>query len=343
MAASVEGVLRLRLSAADLSRTVVRSVPAVMTEMAAAGMLLHRANPPARLRWWLARTRASLRPVMRPFLDLTAGGEAAPDFLTPTGAGADFDTELDKVLATPSERASAQVRTLRRAGLLPDRADDAVAMPRLAVAMRAFYQVAVRPYWQEFADAIHADRAARGRALADRGIEHVLRGLSPYLHWQTRTLSYECAAGRDVELCAAGRGVALVPSYLAWGPAVLDVGSAPIELWYPISIERPPPPVAESLSKLLGRTRAAVLVAVGAGRSTTELADHLRVSVASASQHTAVLRAAGLISTRRNGQAVVHNLTPLGEQLLAHDTGEPGGIGERRLATSVHAHRHHVG
>ncbi|MEE3920031.1 helix-turn-helix domain-containing protein [Micromonospora sp. BRA006-A] len=41
-----------------------------------------------------------------------------------------------------------------------------------------------------------------------------------------------------------------------------------------------------------------------------------RVSVATASEHAATLRAAGLITTRRDGAAVRHCLTPLGEQVL---------------------------
>jgi DNA-binding transcriptional ArsR family regulator len=71
-----------------------------------------------------------------------------------------------------------------------------------------------------------------------------------------------------------------------------------------------------ALVALLGRTRAAVLEAIGDGCTTTELADRVKVSVSSASQHAAVLCNAGLIVTRRVGKSVRHSLTPLGAALI---------------------------
>ena len=40
------------------------------------------------------------------------------------------------------------------------------------------------------------------------------------------------------------------------------------------------------------------------------------ISLAAASQHASVLRDAGLITTQRQGRAVLHVLTPLGTELL---------------------------
>lgn len=71
------------------------------------------------------------------------------------------------------------------------------------------------------------------------------------------------------------------------------------------------------LVALLGPTRAAVLEAVAAGCTTTELARRVGVSLASASRHACVLRDAGLISTRRLGGSVLHSLRPLGAEVLA--------------------------
>ena len=67
---------------------------------------------------------------------------------------------------------------------------------------------------------------------------------------------------------------------------------------------------------LLGRSRAAVLEAVADGCTTTELARRAGVSLASASQHAAVLRDSGLLVTRRTGKSVHHSLTVLGAALL---------------------------
>jgi DNA-binding transcriptional ArsR family regulator len=75
-------------------------------------------------------------------------------------------------------------------------------------------------------------------------------------------------------------------------------------------------PRGAALAALVGRNRAAVLRATAHGCTTTELADRVGISLASASQHASVLRDAGLITTRRQGSAVLHVLTPLGAELL---------------------------
>ncbi|MEV0152152.1 helix-turn-helix domain-containing protein [Micromonospora sp. NPDC050686] len=70
-----------------------------------------------------------------------------------------------------------------------------------------------------------------------------------------------------------------------------------------------------------------MLGAVVDAPSTSQLAEAVGVSVASASQHAAILRAAGLITTDRAGPAVRHALTPLGEHLLRE--GRPVGVSPR--------------
>lgn len=78
--------------------------------------------------------------------------------------------------------------------------------------------------------------------------------------------------------------------------------------------------LSRDLSALLGRTRAAVLEAIADGGNTTAVAERLGVSPASASEHAAVLREAGLITSVRVRNCVQHTLTPLGAALL----GLPG-------------------
>ncbi|ONI49901.1 Helix-turn-helix domain protein [Streptomyces sp. IB2014 011-1] len=81
-----------------------------------------------------------------------------------------------------------------------------------------------------------------------------------------------------------------------------------------------------SLASLLGRTRAAALLATRVGCTTTELARRLGVSAAAASQHTRVLRDADLITTTRRGGAVLHLITPLGTALLKARRSNQGGV-----------------
>ena len=73
---------------------------------------------------------------------------------------------------------------------------------------------------------------------------------------------------------------------------------------------------SQAVADLLGRTRAAVLEATDGRLTTGEIARRLEVSPASASQHTAVLREAGLISSHRQGKTVHHTITSLGKALL---------------------------
>jgi DNA-binding transcriptional ArsR family regulator len=77
------------------------------------------------------------------------------------------------------------------------------------------------------------------------------------------------------------------------------------------------------LTALIGQTRTSVLESIGEGRTTSELARHVGVSVASISQHTAVLREARLIHSSRAGKAVLHTITPLGAALLGAAPAPP--------------------
>ena len=74
---------------------------------------------------------------------------------------------------------------------------------------------------------------------------------------------------------------------------------------------------SEDLARLIGRTRAALLAALTAPASTTGLAARTGIPVSSVSEHLAVLRANGLISTTRTGRFLLHQRTPLGLALAA--------------------------
>jgi DNA-binding transcriptional ArsR family regulator len=76
-------------------------------------------------------------------------------------------------------------------------------------------------------------------------------------------------------------------------------------------------PTEEVLRRLFGRTRALVLRTLSDRvRTTGEIARTLDISMASASEHASLLRAAGLVASERCGNTVRHGLTPLGLELL---------------------------
>jgi DNA-binding transcriptional ArsR family regulator len=126
-------------------------------------------------------------------------------------------------------------------------------------------------------------------------------------------------AHRDQEIHLDGRGLLLVPSYfLIHHPVTLFDDSLPPVLVYPI--ERMPetlplPAPQRALGALIGSTRAAILEAA-TGVTTTDLGRLVGVAAATASEHAAVLREAGLIESHRDGSRMVHQLTRLGKALL---------------------------
>jgi DNA-binding transcriptional ArsR family regulator len=60
-----------------------------------------------------------------------------------------------------------------------------------------------------------------------------------------------------------------------------------------------------------------MLIDLAAPRSTTELAERLSLSPATASHHLAALREAGVVTGRRDGRSVLYARTPLGDALAS--------------------------
>ncbi|MGW1777092.1 ArsR/SmtB family transcription factor [Streptomyces sp. NPDC002104] len=207
---------------------------------------------------------------------------------------------------------------------------DTAHLPRLLGELRGYHRAAVEPYWSHIQAQIEAERAARGRALLDGGADELLASLPPMLRWRAPVLECDYPVDRDVRL--RGRGLLLQPSFFCRRTAVTlhDPELAPV-LVYPAAAElssaqaggEAARPAEErrrqrqhTLGKLVGHTRSVVLQAIGDGATTSELARRAGVSLASASQHAGVMREAGLVTTLRRGNAVLHTVTPLGAALL---------------------------
>jgi DNA-binding transcriptional ArsR family regulator len=103
-------------------------------------------------------------------------------------------------------------------------------------------------------------------------------------------------------------------------------------LFYPITpavIPSRPPDGIDGLAAVLGRARSRTLRVIARGPcTTTALAATLGIAPPSASAHTNILRAAGLITTTRQGTRVQHAITPLGHDLLtANPNPNPTNLG----------------
>ena len=123
------------------------------------------------------------------------------------------------------------------------------------------------------------------------------------------------------EVHLGGHGATLLPSIFAGvRPRVLVERDRPALVVYqagsPTVLATQTTPKA-GVERLIGRTRAAVLHRVARpGRHTTSTgASDGGSSVSSSSAHLTALRAAGLVSSRRSGGAVVHRATRLGARM----------------------------
>jgi DNA-binding transcriptional ArsR family regulator len=203
---------------------------------------------------------------------------------------------------------------------------DAALPLEAADALREFYRGALLPHWSSITWLLGLDRDVRNRVIANGGVEQLLLSLDPRMRWSSPTL--RTAGPGDSEIRLPGRGLLLVPSlFLAERPAMFidsQHRDVPPVLVYPTPFDVPAASTLwrrirsdnEALHALIGRTRAAMMRALEGGSNTSDLGRAVGISAPAASQHTAVLRKAGLITTRRQQKSVLHTLTPLGTALL---------------------------
>ncbi|MFD3756487.1 helix-turn-helix domain-containing protein [Streptomyces sp. NPDC058622] len=330
-------MLRIHFTGVDLARVRMAGRPDALWETILSFHRLRDRRDARLFGEWRTETRSRLNSETRMLGMLIPGRGYFPDFLTPVEGQYGWDMGLDALRGIRPERMRHEVLLLG-AGTAPG---SAVAprlrefmdggtkhLPRLLGELRGYHRAAVEPYWTHIQAQIEAERAARGRALLDGGADELLASLPPMLRWRAPVLECDYPVDRDVRL--RGRGLLLQPSFFCRRTAVtLHDPEQPPVLVYPAAAQlasAPPAggeaarPVEErrqrTLGKLVGHTRSVVLRAIGDGATTSELARRAGVSLASASQHACVMREAGLVTTLRHGNAVLHTVTPLGAALL---------------------------
>jgi DNA-binding transcriptional ArsR family regulator len=319
-------MLRIHFTADDLARTRIMRGADVMWETVLSLQLLQNHEGAVVFDRWRRQVRGRLGRWVSPLITLAPYAEYFPDFLTPPEGSPGLECGLDKVLSTSRTRLREELQVLGGYRRLPSwtgrlATGDIEIIKILEKALRAYHGSVIAPGWPSVQASVGADRARRVHALAEGGCESLLNSFRPVMRWNPPVLETDYPLRQDLVL--GGRGLLLVPGYFCWRtPVTLVDPELPPVLVYPIAGEfrvtnGTPARLDESLVRLLGRTRAAVLRAVESGGTTTEISRRAGTSVASASQHATVLREAGLIGTRRDGCAVRHTLTPLGEAALA--------------------------
>jgi DNA-binding transcriptional ArsR family regulator len=325
-------VWRIHFTSEDLVRTTIAPTLGPLAETMFGLQLFRARKSCARaLGSWHKTAGARMTAQMRPLAALAPAGTMGVDLWSLTGEAATIEAGIEALLEMRPEHVRTELEVVASGGRLPGWAwtlaeSNSRGRRELADAALASYDALLAPHWSRVEGHLQAERSARGRVFLERGVEGLLATLHPKIRWNSPILEVLMCGEAEVHL--DGRGLLLVPSLFVGDRLVLltDLRSAeaPIRLVFPSTLD----PVALSrlwssghshpraLAALLGHNRAAVLLRIADGCTTSELAQRAGISLASASQHATVLREAGLITTRRDGGAVLHTLTSLGANLL---------------------------
>ncbi|MGW2254785.1 ArsR/SmtB family transcription factor [Kitasatospora sp. NPDC001660] len=321
-------MLRIHFTAEDLLGVRFADGPAPLLELGlAVAMLQRRDGGPVFARWRRSLSTPRIRAAVAPLRQLVPPTGAGPLFLDPPSE--DLDQGLEAVRSSTATLVHRELTRVTTAGLpattlLCHLADqDRDAWQYLERAMRAAYPDLVGTAWPRLRAGFDTDLAWRARVQREHGLRGMLAGLLPGSRWRGSTL--DIPSSRESDVRPDGAGLVLMPSaQWAGGPLV---GPYPhgLVLVYPAVTPLPllagsgPPdgPQDDPIAALLGRTRAAVLRLADREPTTSQLAEELGISLASASEHARALRRAGLVTTVRSGRAVRHSRTGLGHRLLA--------------------------
>lgn len=318
---------RIRFAASPLWETVT-SVRTLGTERR--GSHLHQA--------WCARVAARIRDRDLELLSaLIRPAGYIPDFLVPSPErrAVPFAESLDQVAAADPEVVAQELahlaehevaqrgpgRAARRALLqgLVDRPDAGIGP--VIDALDAYHRVAIAPDWRRIEALLLDDIAYRLQALADGGVDRMMRDLHPSVTFTGETLQVVKYYTGHAEL--GGRGLLMVPCAFAWPDVIVRTAepNAPTVSYSPRGLgrlwEEQPSSDGTALAEVLGRTRAALLTQLDLPMSTTQAASQLALSAPTLSVHLQALRAAGLLSSQRIGRQVLYARTDLGDKLLA--------------------------
>ncbi|MBB5858052.1 ArsR/SmtB family transcription factor [Amycolatopsis umgeniensis] len=322
--------MRIELTLQDLTRVRLASEADPLAELVSSLQILQRRDAGSALfNRWRHRVRLGLGESASVLLWLCRPYTPIPPFLVPDTDEGGLEAGLAEIARTDSVCLKSALRDLPAnrelpawAAGLPD--GDTAGLPKLVQALQDYFDLSLAPGWEPARAQVDADHGMRAQLLVHDGVDAVLTSLRPLVRWASPVL--EVVDGIVGSCGAGGTGLVLSPTYFAVCPVIVPAtAETPVRLLYP-SVRQAAPSTAygrdvrrspdTALADLLGPTRAAALAVLAVGCSTSELAARLGVTPSAVSKHATVLRRAGLITTERDRNAVLHSLTPLGSALL---------------------------
>jgi DNA-binding transcriptional ArsR family regulator len=335
-------VIQLRMTVTDVERLQFGYSPIVEAVESLRMVLSGAIRSP--YRDWFAEIGPGLRRLDLGLLRaLLPEGPAIADFLFGGPPRVRFDEQVRDIAECEPDRMRADLLSAWRGGpplvvreLL---ADPSAGARRIADELHRYWSLAIEPFWWRIQAVLRADVAYRANRVAAGGIDAMLSDLHPELSVAATALLIDKPHHR-VDRALGGTGVRFVPSVFVW-PGLI-VSGRPDErpditygcrgvgtIW-----NGPEPRPADRLGALLGRTRAAILVALGQPRCTSELAVALGQSAPSVSTHLTVLRRAGMVTSWRSGRRMMHQRSALatamvtagGDTIVDSDTRERGQL-----------------
>ncbi|MGP4103727.1 ArsR/SmtB family transcription factor [Nonomuraea sp. KM90] len=324
------GILKIVFTGEDLARIRLATRVDELWEMVLSLHLLQQPGGPPAHRAWRRQARTSLaeagllpqvRQTLVPLVPIKA---YFPDFLTPYESLSGLSDGLDVIADTAPSRVRWEIDQLRRHLSLPACVEglargDKRAIRGLTRLIERYCRTTLAPNRTSMEQAVGHAHARLTRLLTDHGAETMLAGLGPTMRWRPPVLEADYAAGQ-YEIHLRGRGLTIIPTYFGRiTPIALADASLPPVLTIPITHPPQDPGRNDPLPDLLGPTRARVLRCIAtaaSGCTTSELARRTGVSLPSASTHAQVLQRAGLITSSRHANMVIHRLSPLGSDLI---------------------------
>lgn len=312
-------MLRILFTAGDLASTCFVPEPAPVLETKLATIGLQRGIGAPWGERWRHRALAVFPRSAEPVRELVPGFSWT---VSPSSVVEDFDSWRDASASLGPHHGHAEMQLwygcsgvppLIRAGAEGDREAERVFVR----AMKAAFTAVVEPYWADVRANHHAELIRQGRLLTRRGVGSMLTTAIAGARWCGDWLLIDSPHERTVRL--GGRGLVLTPAAFWSGPPLIGgFPDRPVLLAYPapatLSIRIGTD--SDTLAAILGTTRAAVLRLLATEHTTGDIARRLGISAATASEHTSALRAARLITSRRDGKAVVHHAAVLGRDLI---------------------------